>query len=165
MLSSLRAIAPRGLQCCLRVPPQSGRRITTKAQLQYSRVYFNYTAKSQFHTSFVQREASNNAARREVYEDGNDVDEHTEKSFRELPQARVIPSPQTAKEAVMSKLSTSTKRSTTNAEGLETSFHGLLEKGLVNKIVIDNITKGMGYDTMTDVQQKTIVPSLGSRDM
>lgn len=45
-------------------------------------------------------------------------------------------------------------------EGPITRFQQLADKGLVKESLINTITKGLGYDEMTKVQQKTILETL-----
>lgn len=45
-------------------------------------------------------------------------------------------------------------------EGPITRFQQLADKGLVNSSLINTITKGLGYDEMTKVQQKTILETV-----
>lgn len=46
-----------------------------------------------------------------------------------------------------------------------TKFQDLADKGLVNPAIIDEITKGMGHHTMTDVQSLTIDETLKGTDV
>lgn len=45
-------------------------------------------------------------------------------------------------------------------EGPITRFQQLADSGLVNASLINTITKGLGYDEMTKVQQKTILETV-----
>lgn len=45
-------------------------------------------------------------------------------------------------------------------EGPITRFQQLADNGLVNASLINTITKGLGYDEMTKVQQKTILETV-----
>lgn len=49
--------------------------------------------------------------------------------------------------------------------GPVTKFTDLAERGMVCQTVVDTITKGMGLETMTQVQSLTISKSLKGQDM
>lgn len=50
-------------------------------------------------------------------------------------------------------------------EGPITRFQQLADKGLVNSSLINTITKGLGYDEMTKVQQKTILETVNGENV
>jgi len=51
------------------------------------------------------------------------------------------------------------------ASGPVATFPDLETRGLVDPVIVDNITRGMGFTSMTEVQSKTINEALKGTDM
>jgi len=170
MLSSLRAVAPRRISCSLRsqstltlsprslLSKQSGQctipSLLVSLNSHPNSISNTNIRRRNFHTSQPQRQEA-------AHEEANGEDGGAEDVLAGLP---------TAKSAALDKLSNKLPGSgrsggTLNADGQETTFTGLRDNGLIDKRVMDTIVEDMGYVEMTDVQIKTITPSLGSRDM
>lgn len=207
MLSSIRAVAPRRIPCCLHrsqstlsnsssalfsTSSTSSRSLSLLSRQLYqssvpalssillrSNTYSCIQSQTQqFHTSPPLRQEAQQIANSSDTPEHSSTSPHQNQSQSQTQgQDHDQDQPHTtAKSSALNKLSQPSKSalasggangraSTLNEDGLETTFSGLRDSGLIDKRVMDTIVEDMGYETMTDVQVKTITPSLGSRDV